>query len=97
MRPPSELVMAAHAHTDQRARKSQWHPDPAVQAAGGNAAEHGTDVAAKGWAAKAAALKAKLSIRVVIFFMRNFKCNGSIWVHCEQPLRSENDYLVGFI
>ena len=47
MRPPSKLVMAAHAHTDQRACKSQGHPDPAVQAAGGDAAEHGADVAAK--------------------------------------------------
>ena len=50
MRPLSELVMAAHAHANERARKGQRHPQPAVQAAGGDAAEHGADVAAKGQA-----------------------------------------------
>ena len=47
MLPPSELVVAAHAHANERTRKGQRHPQPAVQAAGGDAAEHGTDVATK--------------------------------------------------
>ena len=40
----------AYFETDERARKRQWQPNPAMHAAGGDATEHGTDIAAKGQA-----------------------------------------------
>ena len=39
-----------HLEADQCARKGEWQPNPAMHAAGGDAAEHRADIAAKGQA-----------------------------------------------